>query len=113
MDSHTGTQFKIDPATRMEGRKISPGGVVTLPFAARLALGFIKGKAARLDVVLDASTVKLTASRGPGPNAVRSSPRGLLQLPPEAHRVLTAKGTRRYCLTVDTQRHEVSLGPAK
>jgi hypothetical protein len=112
MDSHTDTQFKIDPATRMDGRKISPAGVVTLPFAARLALGFVKGKAARLDIVIDGSTVKLAASRGRGPNAVRSSPRGLLQLPADAHRVLTAKGARRYRLTIDAQHHEVSLGPA-
>jgi hypothetical protein len=113
MGSQPHIQFKIDPATKMDGRKISPGGVVTLPFAARLALGFVKGKAAHLDVVVDRDGVRITPSAGPGPDAVRSSPRGLLQLPPEAHRALTANGKRRYRMAIDEKHHEVRLRAAE
>lgn len=104
--------FQIDPATRMDGRKISPGGVITLPFAARLALGFEKGKAAHLDVQIEDEAVKLMPSRAVGPQTMRSSPRGIVRLPPEAFRVLTAKGARRYRLTIDAKRHEARLEPA-
>jgi hypothetical protein len=105
-------EFKIDPATKMDGRKISPGGVITLPFAARLALRFVRRKPAHLDIVVEHEGVKLVPSAGPGPDSVRSSPRGLLRLPPAAYRAIAAKGERRYRLTIDARQHEVRLQPA-
>jgi hypothetical protein len=102
------TQFKIDPATKLDGRKISPHGVITLPFSARLALGFVKGKAARLDVTLVKDTVQLSAARPDSTTVVRASPRGLLQLPQDAHLALVKTG-RRYRLAVDDKLHRVVL----
>lgn len=101
-------QFKIDPATKLEGRKMSPHGVITLPFVARLALGFVKGKALRLDVSHDGKSVTLGPARPDSTTVVRSSPRGLLQLPQEAHRVLATHG-RHYRLFVDERKHEIVL----
>ena len=102
-------QFVIDPATKLEGRKISPHGVITLPFVARLALGFKKGESARLDVTVDHDAVRLSPARPNSATVVRSSPRGLLQLSQDAHRTLTANGHRHYKLAIDEKRHELVL----
>jgi hypothetical protein len=105
-------EFKINPETKLEGRKMSPGGVITLPFVARLALKFVRNKPAHLNVAVEGDGVKLTPSAVPGPDAVRSSPRGLVRLPPNAFHTLAPKGERRYRITVDARRHEVHLAPA-
>ena len=109
---NTHLEFKIDPATKLEGRKMSPGGVITIPFAARLALNFVKRRPAHLDVKVEGGNVSLTPNVGSGPDTIRSSPRGLVRLPPNAYQVIAAKGERRYNMTIDPRRHEVRLAPA-
>lgn len=93
--------------TNMDSRRISPNGVVTLPFVARLALGFEKGKPQMLAAEVTRDSVVLTTG-AEGSGAVKASPKGLVMLPADAREVLGG-GKSRYALDVDEKARRVVL----
>lgn len=80
-------------------RRISPRGMINLPFDARLALGFVKGKGAYLSFKVENDTVVVEMAKYKSAGAVKASPKGLLQLPAAAFKVLTDKA-HRYCYVI-------------
>ena len=94
--------------TNLDNRKISPNGVITLPFVARVALGFEKGRPQFLTAETTGGAVVLTAADSGG-STVKASPKGLVQLPVEAQKAL---GGNRYRVSVDEQSRRVVLSAA-
>jgi hypothetical protein len=80
----------------LKGRRISPKGMIDLPFNVRKSLGFVKGQARYLTVSVENGEVRLAPAEKPGPGTVRASPKGLLQLPPEALKLLAGGTKGRY-----------------
>ena len=93
----------INDNTKYDGRRISPGGMIDLPFTVRKALGFRKGQSAILDVQIEKGTVRIAAAEKVGPNIIEASPLGLLKLPKEAHSALSNGKKGRYSLTPQSE----------
>lgn len=89
--------------TKYDGRRVSPGGIIDLPFTVRKALGFRKGESKLLEIRVEKKEVRIAPAEKAGPNTVEASPRGLLKLPKDAHAALS-KGTKgRYTLTPQSE----------
>ncbi len=93
-------------------RRVSPGGMIDLPFETRKALGFVKGEPRYLHISVSNDTVQIKPCEKSDENAVRASPRGLLKLPAEAHAALTQGKKGRYRLDAAEQ-GALRLQPAK
>jgi bifunctional DNA-binding transcriptional regulator/antitoxin component of YhaV-PrlF toxin-antitoxin module len=93
----------IRDKTKFDGRRISPGGMIDLPFTVRKALGFRKGESKLLEVQVEKGEVRIAAAEKAGPNTVEASPRGLLKIPKEAHAVLSKGQKGRYALTPQSE----------
>lgn len=78
--------------------RISPRGVINLALKDRQALGFVGGEGRYLDVKVEKDNVRILPTTKPGPDSVKASPRGLLQLPSDAHKVLSSGKKGRYGL---------------
>ena len=89
--------------TKYDGRRVSPGGMIDLPFTVRKALGFRKGEGKLLEVRVEKREVRIAAAEKAGPDTVEASPRGLLKLPKEAHVALTKGSKGRYSLTPQSE----------
>jgi hypothetical protein len=89
--------------TKLEGRRVSPGGIIDLPFSLRKTLGFRKGEGKLLDIQIEKGAVRISAAEKAGPNTVKASPRGLLKLPKEAHLALSRGKKGRYTLTPQSE----------
>jgi hypothetical protein len=76
--------------------------MIDLPFLVRKALGFRKGERKQLDIRVEGSTVSIAPSEKSGPYTVTASPRGLLQLPREAHQALSDGKKGRYRLALQS-----------
>ncbi len=93
-------------------RRVSPGGMIDLPFETRKALGFVKGESRYLHVTVEKGAVNITPAEKGEANAVKASPRGLLRLPEEAHKALTQGKKGRYQLAVG-EKGSLRLQPSK
>ena len=93
-------------------RRVSPGGMIDLPFETRKALGFVKGQPRYLHISVDKGTVHIRPAEKGEENAVKASPRGLLKLPAEAHEALTQRKKGRYAIAAGEQ-GTLRLQPAK
>jgi hypothetical protein len=89
--------------TRYDGRRVSPGGMIDLPFTVRKALGFRKGEGRLLEIRVEKREVRIEAAEKAGHNTVKASPRGLLKLPQEAHAALSKGKKGRYTLTPQSE----------
>jgi phosphoribosylaminoimidazole-succinocarboxamide synthase len=103
--------FPQNYSSRKKGRKVSPAGMIDLPLDARIALGFTKGNGKMLRVRVGHNEVRIS-SRGEEGVSVRASPRCLLQLPPEAHKVLSHSQKGRYDMEISEKENAVYLRPA-
>jgi hypothetical protein len=97
--------------TNLDHRRLSPGGLITLPFVARLALGFEKGNGRTLGVAVAEGEVVITPEAGDRGGA-KASPKGVLQLGDDARSALSAGDPSRYAMDVDEERRRVTLRPA-
>jgi hypothetical protein len=109
---YTGQEFKLpkDYKSKHKGRRVSPQGMIDLPLDARLTLGFIKGTPKVLKVQVAKNEIRFSPE-GEG-QEVKSSPRGLLRLPSDAHKILSNTQKGQYHLTIDMKKHAVYLRPA-
>jgi len=96
---------------RLEGRRVSPHGVISLPFAARVALGFHKDRSQLLSIRLVDQGVVLTAAEERAPDAVKAAPDGVLRLPKEAHHAVAGGRRGRYDLEIYREPGAVLLRP--
>ena len=79
--------------------RISPRGMINLALKERQALRFVEGQGRLVDVKVEGGTVQILPADKPGPDTVKASPRGVLQLPSEAHKALSGGNKGRYALT--------------
>ena len=93
---------------RNRSLKVSPGGVVTLPVAARKCLGMQPGVGARVTVAVTGDGVELRPAGKDG--GFRVSPKGQMELRGDAFATLS-KSTRNYWLEIDDDRATVVLRP--
>lgn len=91
--------------------KMSPGGIVTLPVAARKALRMSKGEGARVTVAVEGSAVALARAGEKG--GFRVSAGGQLELRQEARVVLEHGTGRHYWVELLDDRGSVKLHPFK
>ncbi len=89
--------------------KVSPGGIVTLPVAARKALGMEKGTGTRVTVCVDEGIVTVASSGESG--GFRVSPGGQLELRAEARSALEAGTGRHYWIELLDANRQVRLHP--
>jgi len=101
----------LPPPTKVQnGRlKISPGGIVTLPVAARKSLRMTKGVGARVTVAVDGDAVSLALGGKTG--GFRVSPRGQLELRGDARSLLDGGSARHYWVELLDAQGEVKLHP--
>lgn len=90
--------------TNLKNRRISPKGIIDLPFVVRKALGFIKGRKQLLMVEVVEESVRISPAKESGPSTYPASPRGLIKLPEVARQALSAKGKGRYGITAADNR---------
>lgn len=102
---------KLPPPTKVRNRrlKISPGGIVTLPVAARKSLRMTKGAGARVTVAVDNGAVSVAAAGGTG--GVRVSPQGQLELRGDARALLDSGTARHYWVELLDAQGQVKLYP--
>lgn len=91
--------------------KISPGGMVTLPVAARRALGMQPKVGARATVAVDGNSVVLAPAGEDG--GLRVSPRGQIELRGDALNILASGKARHFWLELDDERATVVLHPTE
>jgi bifunctional DNA-binding transcriptional regulator/antitoxin component of YhaV-PrlF toxin-antitoxin module len=89
--------------------KVSPGGVVTLPVAARRCLGMQPGVGSRVTVAATGDTVEIRPTGEDG--GFRVSPRGQLELRGDALTILSSGAERHFWLEIDDDRATVALHP--
>ena len=94
---------------RNRSAKISPGGVLTLPLAARKTLRMEPGKGARVTISLEKDAVALRPA--PGKSGSRVSPKGQMELLGEPRGLLEKGVHRHYWLELDDERQTVLLRP--
>jgi len=102
---------KLSPPTEVRNRrlKISPGGIITLPVAARKSLRMAKGVGARVTVAIDDGAVSLPLCGSNG--GFRVSPRGQLELRGDARFLLDSGVARHYWIELRDTQGQVKLHP--
>jgi hypothetical protein len=102
---------KLPPPTEVKNRrlKISPGGIITLPVAARKSLRMIKGVGTRVTVAIDDGVVSLALYGSNG--GFRVSPRGQLELRGDARALLETGVSRHYWIELRDAEEQVKLHP--
>src|SRR5262245_38578011 len=89
--------------------KMSPGGLITLPVAARKALQMSKGQGARVTVAVEDGIVTLAIAGESG--GFRVSRRGQLELRQEARAALQRGVGRHYWVELVDEHARVNLHP--
>ncbi len=89
--------------------KVSPGGIITLPVAARRALQMVKGEGTRVTVSVDDGVVTLASAGKTG--GFRVSPGGQLELRAEARSALDAGIKRHYWIELQDASGQIRLHP--
>ena len=89
--------------------KMSPGGIITLPVAARKSLRMNKGLGARVTVAIDGGTVSLVLTGSNG--GFRVSPHGQLELRGDARALLDSGSSRHYWIELRDDEGQVKLHP--
>jgi hypothetical protein len=89
--------------------KMSPGGIITLPVAARKSLGMAKAEGARVTVAVNEQSVTLALAGDKG--GFRVSAAGQLELGGEAKAVLESGVQRHYWIKLDDAQKQVTLLP--
>lgn len=89
--------------------KMSPGGIITLPPAARKALGMEKKQGCRVTVAVNNNAVQLVQTNKTG--GFRVSPKGQLELRGEARTALESGIERHYWLELDDLKKNIKLRP--
>jgi hypothetical protein len=89
--------------------KVSPGGIVTLPVAARKALGIEKGAGSRVTITINDGAVTVASSGAAG--GFRVSPGGQLELRDEARSVLNTGARSHYWIELQDAKRQVRLHP--
>ena len=97
--------------TNLVARKISPGGLVNIPFVDQLALGFEKGKSKKVGIVVNRGAVIISDKVTRNAEARKVSPRGLLQLTRDSRKLLLKSERYRYSLKVDKKNRRILLRP--
>lgn len=102
---------KLPPPTEVRNRrlKISPGGMITLPVAARKSLRMVKGVGARVTVAVDDKAVSLALCGNNG--GFRVSPHGQLELRGDARSLLDSGASRHYWIELRDTEGQVKLHP--
>ncbi len=90
-------------------QRISPGGIVTLPVAARKSLGFEKGQKGRVTVAVEGNAVHIAAAGRKGGFPVSAN--GQLHLRGEARDTLQAGKASHYWIALDDKSKKVVLKP--
>lgn len=108
-----GVRKKPVDSVKNKRLKVSPGGVITLPVAARKALGMAKGAAARVSVSVDSGEVVFSARPAKGSKSWRVSAAGMFLLKGEAKDVLSSGKNRHYWLKLSDKTQEVRAVPYK
>ena len=91
--------------------RISPRGLINLASKERKALAFIQGAGRFLNVEVDGQVVRILPADKPGPSSVKASPRGLFQLPSDAHKVLSGGKKGHYTLVSEAERRGKEATP--
>ena len=101
----------LPPPTTVKNRrlKVSPGGIITLPVAARKALRMAKGEGTRVTVSVNDGVVTLASAGKTG--GFRVSPGGQLELRSEARAALDAGLQRHYWIELQDDAGQVRLHP--
>jgi hypothetical protein len=101
----------LPPPTVVQNRrlKISPGGMITLPVAARRSLRMTKGVGARVTVAIGDGAVLLALAGKTG--GFRVSPRGQLELTGDARTLLDSGEARHYRIELLDAQGQVKLYP--
>jgi hypothetical protein len=102
---------KKPTAVKNRRLKVSPGGIVTLPVAARKSLRMSKGQGARVTVAVDSGKVTLAIAGKTG--GFRVSAGGQLELREEARAVLESGTGRHYWVELLDDQGQVKLHPFK
>jgi bifunctional DNA-binding transcriptional regulator/antitoxin component of YhaV-PrlF toxin-antitoxin module len=89
--------------------KVSPGGVITLPVAARKALGMKPREGAQVTVAVKDDAVELAPAGADG--GFRVSARGQMELRGDPRRVLEAGVGRHFWLELNDDDQTVRLHP--
>ena len=90
--------------------KMSPGGVITLPVAARKALGMEPRQGSRVAVSVDDGAVVISPA-AKSDNSWRVSAKGQMELGGEARELLQTPPTRHYWVEADDRGKRVVLHP--
>jgi len=91
--------------------KMSPGGIITLPVAARKSLGMAKDQGARVTVSVEGDTVILALGGKTG--GFRVSAGGQLELRAEARAALEHGSGRHYWVELLDGHNQIKLHPDK
>lgn len=91
--------------------KMSPGGLITLPVSARKSLQMEPGKAANVYVSVDGNSIVISRASNNNKNLYRVSPKGMLELTPEAKNILSKADKRHYWLDCNDPNQTVVLHP--
>lgn len=89
--------------------KVSPGGIVTLPVAARKSLRMAKGQGARITVAVQNGVVSIARAGQSG--GFRISAGGQLELREEARAALQHGASRHYWVELLDEKGQVNLHP--
>ena len=103
----------LPPPTKVQNRrlKISPGGIITLPVAARKSLRMLKGTGARVTVAIEDGSVSLAPAGTTG--GFRVSADGQLELRGDARALLDTGIMRHYWIELLDARGQVKLHPCR
>ena len=96
-------------AVRNRRLKMSPGGLITLPVAARKALRMVKGEGARVTASVRDGAIVLESGGDTG--GFRVSPGGQLELRGEAQSVLRGGVKRHYWIELNDEAGRIVLRP--
>jgi hypothetical protein len=91
--------------------RISPRGLINLAEKERRTLAVAEGESRFVDVTVEGHNVRISPAQQRGPNSVKVSPRGLLQLPSEAHHALSGGKKGFYSLSAQDEKG-IHLRPA-
>ena len=90
---------------------MSPGGLITLPAAARKGLGMTKGKPIDVNISTDGKSILLTSALAKGRNAYESSSGGNMLLKGAEKEFLLKSKNRHYWLEIADDKKQVKLLP--
>ena len=89
--------------------KMSPGGIVTLPVAARKSLRMAKGDGTRVTVAIESGAVTLASAGSAG--GFRVSAEGQLELREEAMAILQRGQGRHFWIELIDDKGQIKLHP--